>query len=105
MSRISHSGSSSFLYALPIEAQQSGIDAGANLSTITWRVYANPVAGLVLGGFRQFSLTDNLYLEPELLFSMEGGYCTSYIGFPGGFPPTKASLRMYYLELPILSYI
>ncbi len=96
--------SSSMLYALPAEARQSGLIAGVNLSTVTGRVYANPLAGLVLGGFRKFPIADNLYIEPQLLFSMQGGYCTSYTGFPDGFIPTTttASLRMYYLELPIL---
>lgn len=94
--------SSSMLCALPAEAQQSGIIAGMNLSTVTGRVYANPIPGLAIGGFRQFSLARNLYLEPELLFSMQGGYCSAYNFGGDPYYPATALLRTYYFELPIL---
>lgn len=97
---------SSLLYAFPAEAQQAGVIVGVDASAITGHVYANPDAGGVFGGFVQYSLTDNFYFEPEIFFSMEGGYCSNYLPptltFTGLYYKSTASLKLNYVSLPLL---
>ena len=101
------------LFTIPICAQL-GIKAGISISAlqsseedyrpflgyeVTWLQdgTSNPVFGLQLGMFYTLKLSDEFYLQPELYFTQRG-----YQFDQTPLYNTNYSLRINYLELPIL---
>lgn len=80
-----------------------GVKAGANLSKITdYTPESKYVPGFQAGGFAQYSITDKLRLQTELLFSLEGG--RSSFNFEDEFQSfmIKSDITFGYVNLPVM---
>ncbi len=87
--------------------QEFGVMGGLNISSLTGRVYSSPTAGFVAGGYMRYEFSGGWSLEPEILFSMKGGYMSeeSAANLPvteGLYVPMTGVLTLDYIEVPVL---
>jgi hypothetical protein len=76
------------------QAQDWGIRAGANFSTLSNSVDTSSQTGYYAGVYRQFGIVpDLLYIQPELQFSKQG------------FDTNISSVDLNYIHLPIVARI
>ena len=78
-----------------------GVKAGGNLSTLTGNDYAKMKFGFHVGGFAEFVITDQISIQPELLYSTQGTGYDDVIVL--GIPFMKdASTSLGYINVPVL---
>ncbi|WP_029272291.1 porin family protein [Flavobacterium sp. KJJ] len=77
-----------------------GVKGGFNLSSLKGNIEnETPKFGFQLGGLAEFKLTDKFYIQPELLFSTQGGkYQQSGVDYL-----YKQELNSSYLNIPIMA--
>ncbi len=87
------------LFALPGTAQdQIGIKGGVNLSNYAGDVMDNKIKlGIHLGAFVNFNIVDQLYIQPELLYSLQGAHLESSIS------NLDYNEHLHYINVPILA--
>ncbi|SCY64656.1 porin family protein [Flavobacterium caeni] len=82
-----------------------GVKGGINLSTITGDVSDDITMkpGAHVGGFVKIGLMDKLFLQPELLFSMQGAKTKDYWSYGGGeFEREENNYNLSYINIPIM---
>jgi hypothetical protein len=76
-----------------------GIKGGLNLSTIEETFLdIKAKSGIFAGAFVNVKFTDRIFLQPEILYSSKGGKFAQS-------SPTKTSINLTYINLPILAGI
>lgn len=96
------------LFTCNVLSAQLGVKAGINLANLLQEGQAQDlenledgsVLGIQLGAFYTLSLTDNLKLQPELLYIQKGG--TQNYSQPLIDQTTEVKTYYNYLEIPIL---
>lgn len=73
--------------------------AGDNSEGAEWR-YAG-----VFGAFVCFRLNDVLAIQPEALISMKGTQQSALVDFGGGLERVDATLKLTYLEIPVIAKV
>lgn len=82
------------LIANTAQAQDWGIRAGANFSTVSNSIDTNSQTGYYAGIYRQFGIIPKLlYIQPELQFSKQG------------FDTNVSSVDLNYIHLPVVARI
>jgi hypothetical protein len=79
---------------------QFGVKGGPNFHTVSGEDVENNQMRVAfhLGGFAQFGLTDDLYLRPELLYSLEGsGYEFEFLG-----ETVNSVVNYNYITVPVM---
>lgn len=77
--------------------QQLGVIGGINVATLEGSAGAGePRAGLIAGGYARWGLVGGLSLEPQLLFSMQGGVRVPSVSYK------SRSVILDYLAIPVL---
>lgn len=82
-----------------------GAKAGLNVATITGDVSDDVTMkiGAHVGGFVKIGLMDKLFLQPELLFSMQGAKTEDYWSYGGGeFEREENNYNLSYINIPIM---
>lgn len=80
-----------------------GVKAGANYSKLLDYVNdSKNKVGFQVGGFMQYSISENIRLQPELLFSLEGG--KSDFNFEGTDQSImlKENISLGFINLPVM---
>ena len=87
---------------MSVSAQETrfGVKAGANLSTFTGDADGvKSLVGFQVGGFAEIKLTDKFAIQPEVLFSTQGGkYKESALGYS-----QEDKLNLSYLNVPVMA--
>ncbi len=97
--------SSASVYA--VEGLSAGAKAGLNIATL----YGSDVEdakmkiGAAFGGFVNYSINDNIAVQPELLFSMKGAKSEFEEEILGVKFSMKETMKLSYLEIPILAKV
>lgn len=76
-----------------IQAQDMkfGVKGGLNSSTLSGSEGAKSIIGIHVGGFAEFKVSDKFYVQPELLFSMQGAK------YDGG------TFNLNYINIPLMA--
>lgn len=83
-----------------------GVKAGLNLSTLTGDVAYYDVkskAGFHVGGFAEFKITDKFAVQPELLYSTQGGKISFSSSDDFSYTNDKRDIKLAYLNLPVMA--
>ena len=83
-----------------------GVKAGLNLSTLTGDVAYYDVkskAGFHVGGFAEFKITDKFAVQPELLYSTQGGKISFSSSDDFSYTNDKRDIKLGYLNLPVMA--
>ena len=75
-----------------------GVKAGVNMASMSDFDNSKSLLGFAFGGYYSFSLSENVEIQPEVLFSQKGVKFEETIGV---FDLTE-SFNLTYLEIPIL---
>ncbi|KUJ61823.1 hypothetical protein AR687_11445 [Flavobacteriaceae bacterium CRH] len=74
-----------------------GVKGGLNIATIGGEDRANALIGFQLGGFAEVKVWKKLYIQPELLFSAQGGK------FDGYNTQRDYTVNLNYINVPVLA--
>ncbi len=87
------------LWAAPVTAQdQIGIKGGLNFTNYGGEVSDNKMKmGLHLGAFVNFNIIDQLYIQPELLYSLQGAH------FENSASSLDYNEHLHYINVPVLA--
>lgn len=82
-----------------VNAQKFGVKGGANLSTLIGNIEnETPKFGFNLGGFVEFKIGNKFFIQPELLYSTQGGkYEQSSVDYL-----YKQEIKSSYLNVPVM---
>ncbi|MDR0754720.1 MAG: PorT family protein [Prevotellaceae bacterium] len=79
-----------------------GAKAGVNLATLTDLEDAKFKLGFHVGGFAEFTITDVIAIQPELLFSTQGTTSSFETSYEGVDVNVDQTVNLNYINLPIL---
>ncbi|MCB6229727.1 porin family protein [Flavobacterium psychrophilum] len=79
-----------------------GAKAALDVSTLS-DSESKALIGFQVGGFAEIKLTDKFALQPELLFSTQGGKFEDSENYYGFNTTTKVTTRLNYINLPIMA--
>lgn len=87
------------LATISLQAQdQIGIKGGINFANYGGDVINNKIKpGIHLGAFANFNIIDELYIQPELLYSLQGSH------FKNSEVSLDYSEHLHYINLPVLA--
>ncbi|KFF05038.1 porin family protein [Flavobacterium reichenbachii] len=74
-----------------------GVKGGLNISTIGGDDHANALVGFQLGGFAEINVWKKLYIQPELLYSAQGGKFDAYNG------QRDYNVNLNYINIPVVA--
>ncbi|MBF4518858.1 PorT family protein [Flavobacterium sp. ANB] len=74
-----------------------GVKGGLNIATIGGDDRANALVGFQLGGFAEVKVWKKLYIQPELLYSAQGGKFDGYYG------ERDYTVNLNYINVPVLA--
>lgn len=81
-----------------------GAKAGLNLSTFTGDDEdVKSLVGFHIGGFAEFKISDKFSVQPELLYSAQGGEREYSYSDEMGFVTGKETIKLGYLNLPVMA--
>ncbi|OXA81139.1 hypothetical protein B0A58_01775 [Flavobacterium branchiophilum NBRC 15030 = ATCC 35035] len=86
------------------ESLAYGVKAGLNIASITGDFDGKAIAGANFGGFLTLNVADKFYVQPELLFSMQGVSYTYSYSIPGFSTVSyNSKLKTDYLTIPVMA--
>ncbi|WP_291114242.1 porin family protein [Flavobacterium sp. UBA6135] len=94
------------LTTLNVAAQKVtfGAKAGLNLATLTGDVEdMKSLTGYHVGGSAEFKITEKFSVQPELLYSLEGGKSSFFYEDEISRIDTEEKMKLGYLNLPIMA--
>lgn len=94
------------LTTLNVAAQKVtfGAKAGFNLATLTGDVEdMKSLPGYHVGAIADIQLTEKFSIQPELLYSLEGGKSSLYYKDEFSLLDTKEEVKLGYLNLPVMA--
>lgn len=81
-----------------------GVKAGGNLSSLSGDVEGMSfLPGFHAGGFAEIKLSEKFALQPELLFSMEGGKSSFKLQSSEVSMSSEEKLKLGYINLPVMA--
>ncbi|MFZ4797759.1 MAG: porin family protein [Bacteroidia bacterium] len=98
-----------------VNAQKSqfGIKGGLNISnqsnsikTLDYPQTSSPIIAFNIGGFVEIKISDNISVQPELLYSAQGGKSNSVVFLstedPGEFFDVESESSLSYINIPVM---
>lgn len=94
-----------FLYAYSnAQSTRFGVKAGANISWLNGDAdLPKPVPGFHAGGFVEIKISDKFSIQPEILFSTQGGKVQVFENYGYSYYSEKQTISLGYLNIPILA--
>lgn len=81
-----------------------GVKAGGNIAWLNGDAeLSKPVPGFHAGGFVGLKITDKFSLQPEILFSLQGGKDEKYERYGNTHISEKMRITLGYLNIPVLA--
>lgn len=81
-----------------------GVKGGANLSSLVGDIEdGSSKVGFQVGGFVEFKVSDKFSVQPELLYSAQGGIENGEFEFAGDFYEAEMNYKLAYINLPVMA--
>lgn len=86
------------------ESLAYGVKAGLNMASITGDYDGKAIAGANFGGFLTLNVADKFYVQPELLFSMQGVSYDQSLSIPGFTTVSyNTKIKTNFINIPVMA--
>ncbi|WP_190304381.1 porin family protein [Flavobacterium branchiophilum] len=86
------------------ESLAYGVKAGLNMAYITGDYDGKAIAGANFGGFLTLNVADKFYVQPELLFSMQGVSYDQSLSIPGFTTVSyNTKIKTNFINIPVMA--